>query len=109
MFFTFVLVDWPLFGCLYELSRQQSQDPVWPARRPPCTSPALELGAAEAFQNGADKYGPFNWRDHQISATVYYAACKRHLDDWFDRKDPDDAAPDSGVSTISSMQPPVWR
>ena len=23
--------------------------------------PALEQGAAEAFQNGADKYGPFNW------------------------------------------------
>ena len=62
--------------------------------------PALELGAAEAFQNGADKYGPFNWRDHKISATVYYAACKRHLDDWFDRKDPDDAAPDSGVHHI---------
>ena len=62
--------------------------------------PALELGAAEAFQNGADKYGPFNWRDHQISATVYYAACKRHLDDWFDRKDPDDAAPDSGIHHI---------
>ena len=62
--------------------------------------PALELGAAEAFQNGADKYGPFNWRDHKISATVYYAACKRHLDDWFDRKDPDDAAPDSGIHHI---------
>ena len=62
--------------------------------------PALELGAAEAFQNGADKYGPFNWRSHQISATVYYAACKRHMDDWFDRKDQNDAAPDSGIHHI---------
>lgn len=62
--------------------------------------PALEEGAAEAFQNGADKYGPFNWRDNTISATVYYAACKRHLKDWFDRMDPDDCAPDSGVHHI---------
>jgi hypothetical protein len=62
--------------------------------------PALEQGAAEAFQNGADKYGPFNWRDHTISATVYYAACKRHLDAWFDRTDAGDAAPDSGVHHI---------
>lgn len=52
---------------------------------------------ALAFANGADKYGPFNWREHTVSSTVYYAACMRHLTDWFDGVDVDDKAPDSGV------------
>jgi Domain of unknown function (DUF5664) len=59
--------------------------------------PALERGAAEAFANGAEKYGPYNWREAQISSSVYYAACKRHLDDWWDRIDAGDLAPDSLV------------
>ncbi len=62
--------------------------------------PALERGAAEAFANGAGKYGPYNWRENMISASVYYAACKRHLDDWWDRLDKDDLAPDSQVHHI---------
>ncbi len=59
--------------------------------------PALIRGAAEAWANGAEKYGPFNWRDNKISSTVYYAACLRHLTDWYDRVDADDCAPDSRV------------
>lgn len=62
--------------------------------------PALVEGAAEAFANGAEKYGPFNWREAQISSTVYYAACLRHLHAWYDRIDPADKAPDSGVHHI---------
>lgn len=59
--------------------------------------PALLTGAAEAFANGAEKYGPFNWRENKISSSVYYAACLRHLFAWYDRADPDDNATDSGV------------
>jgi hypothetical protein len=59
--------------------------------------PAAIRGLAEAFANGAKKYGPFNWREKKISSTVYYAAALRHLTDWYDRIDADDAAPDSGV------------
>ena len=62
--------------------------------------PALIRGAAEAWKNGADKYGPFNWREKMISATVYYAAAIRHLTDWYDRVDADDCAPDSGVHHV---------
>lgn len=62
--------------------------------------PALTRGAAEAFANGASKYGPYNWREKMISASVYYAACKRHLDDWWDRIDADDCAPDSKVHHV---------
>lgn len=62
--------------------------------------PALSAGAAEAFANGATKYGPYNWREKKISASVYYAACLRHLQDWYDRIDQDDSAPDSGVHHV---------
>lgn len=62
--------------------------------------PALTKGAAEAFANGASKYGAYNWREKMISASVYYAACKRHLDDWWDRVDADDCAPDSKVHHV---------
>ncbi len=53
---------------------------------------------AEAFENGAGKYGPFNWREHEISVTVYYAALKRHVDAFYDGED---FAEDSGVHHIA--------
>lgn len=56
--------------------------------------PALLRHTAEAFANGAKKYGPYNWREAKISSSVYYAAALRHLTDWWDGED---LAPDSGV------------
>jgi hypothetical protein len=62
--------------------------------------PAATRGLAEAFANGAAKYGAFNWREKNISATVYYAAALRHLLDWYDRIDVNDVAPDSQVHHV---------
>ena len=59
--------------------------------------PALAEGAAEAFANGAAKYGAYNWRTAKISSTVYYAAVLRHLHKWYDRVDSEDLATDSNV------------
>ncbi len=42
---------------------------------------------ALAFKDGAAKYGPLNWRDQKVSATVYYGAALRHLFAWFDGAD----------------------
>lgn len=53
---------------------------------------------AEAFANGAKKYGPFNWRTKKISATVYYAAALRHLTAWYEGEN---IAPDSGVHHLA--------
>lgn len=53
---------------------------------------------AVAFNDGASKYGPYNWRDSQISASVYYAAAKRHLDAWWDGED---VAHDSKVEHLA--------
>lgn len=46
--------------------------------------PSASHYLATAFADGARKYGPYNWRDAQVSATVYVGAMKRHIDAWFD-------------------------
>lgn len=38
---------------------------------------------AEAFDNGAQKYGAFNWRGNPVLSSVYIDAAKRHIDMWF--------------------------
>ena len=50
---------------------------------PPVASHYLAL----AFKDGASKYGPYNWREHRVSASVYYGAARRHLDAWWDGED----------------------
>lgn len=52
---------------------------------------------AEAMANGAEKYGAYNWRDENISTSVYYDACLRHLTAWWDGEEKDK---DSGASHL---------
>lgn len=53
---------------------------------------------ARAFDDGAAKYGAFNWRDKEVQAAVYHDASKRHLDCWFHGRD---RADDSGVHHLA--------
>lgn len=53
------------------------------------------LHASHAMMDGARKYGPYNWREKEVSAAIYIDAAKRHLDAWFDSRE--ETAPDSGV------------
>lgn len=53
---------------------------------------------AMAFKDGADKYGPYNWRDKGVSANVYIGAAKRHIDAWWDGQD---LAKDSNVHHLA--------
>jgi hypothetical protein len=48
---------------------------------------------AAAMEDGAQKYGPFNWRDNNVRASIYFAAALRHLYAWFDGEE---CAEDSG-------------
>lgn len=50
---------------------------------PPSATHYLAL----AFADGAKKYGPYNWRDNNVSTSVYYGAAKRHLDAFWDGED----------------------
>lgn len=49
--------------------------------------PALLHFTAQAFADGAKKYGPYNWRDKTVSSSVYYGAALRHLSAWWDGED----------------------
>jgi hypothetical protein len=44
--------------------------------------PAALAHAAMAHRDGAIKYGPYNWRTTGVRASVYIAACMRHLQLW---------------------------
>lgn len=46
--------------------------------------PVSECHEAMAFEDGARRYGPFNWRTHPVEAMTYVAAIKRHLGLWLD-------------------------
>lgn len=60
--------------------------------------PSATYFLAEALNDGADKYDPYNWRDEEISVSVYYGAMKRHIDAYWDGED---HAPDSGVHHLA--------
>ena len=52
---------------------------------------------ALAMENGAAKYGPYNFRDTKVKASVYVAAAFRHIMCWVDGEE---TAEDSGVPHI---------
>ena len=51
-----------------------------------------------AMLEGAAKYGRHNYRSAGVRASVYYDACRRHMDDWWEGEDLD---PDSLLSHVT--------
>mgnify|MGYP007099646832 CR=1 FL=1 len=51
-----------------------------------------------ALLDGALKYGRGNWRHDGARASIYYDACRRHLNKWFEGEDLD---PDSGLAHMA--------
>lgn len=60
--------------------------------------PALMLEVSRIMENGANKYGPYNWREQPVSAVTYVEAAMRHLFAWLDRQD---NAEDSGLPHLA--------
>ena len=46
--------------------------------------PASIFYQALAMEDGATKYGPYNWRSNKVIATIYIDAAMRHLQQWLD-------------------------
>lgn len=42
---------------------------------------------ARAFEDGAEKYGPYNWRAKGVTVSTYVSAAMRHLQDYWDGQD----------------------
>lgn len=53
-----------------------------------------QVHGAHAMMNGAERYGPYNWRAKKVIASIYVDAALRHLGAWFEGEE---AAADSGV------------
>ena len=56
--------------------------------------PAGFVYAALAMANGADKYGPYNWRDKKVQTMIYLEAAMRHI---LSYQDGEECAKDSGI------------
>lgn len=62
--------------------------------------PALAIGVAPAMAEGAEKYGPFNWRKQPVSMMTYIEAMERHI---AALKDGQDNTEDSGHSHLAHI------
>ena len=62
--------------------------------------PVAMQAMARVMRNGADKYGPWNWRDQPISMSVYLDAIGRH---WSAMCAGEDLDPDSGLSHLAHI------
>lgn len=60
--------------------------------------PSAKIYMAMGFKDGAAKYGPYNWRENEVAASVYVGALHRHIDAWWDREE---YAPDSGYHHLA--------
>lgn len=61
-------------------------------------SPSGLAHESMAMADGASKYGPYNWRSNSVKASIYIAACMRHLIAW---QDGEVYAEDSGVHHLA--------
>jgi hypothetical protein len=59
------------------------------------------LHGAHAMMNGAEKYGPYNWREKPVIASIYVDAMMRHILAWFDEQE--ECATDSGVNHLGHV------
>jgi hypothetical protein len=61
---------------------------------------AGKIYGAMAMKHGADKYGPYNWREKKITMSIYLDALERHL---LAYRDGEDEAKDSGLSHLAHI------
>ena len=60
--------------------------------------PASKIYQATAMEDGASKYGPYNWRSNKVRLTIYLDAAERHLACYLDGEE---IAEDSGVHHLA--------
>jgi len=62
--------------------------------------PALNVETAMALACGAEKYGPWNWRENRVEIMTYLGAMRRHIDRLIDGEDID---PESGAHHLGHV------
>ena len=73
---------------------------IYGIKKPPMSAvPGVAIAEeAVVFALGAQKYGPYNWRENSVSARVYLDAADRHMRSWLDGEDNDE---ESGASHLA--------
>ena len=73
---------------------------IYGIKKPPMhlVPPSAKIYLAMGFSDGAEKYGPYNWRANEVAASVYIGAALRHIDEWWDGEE---SASDSGVHHLA--------
>lgn len=86
----------PIYDNLYKSKKPSDTKPSNPKDAAATTRLDLSvfpesavIYGALAFTEGAYKYGAYNYREVGVSASVYVAACKRHLAKWYNGKNKD--------------------
>lgn len=59
---------------------------------------ASKIYQALAMEDGARKYGPYNWRDKKVQLSIYLSALERHIEAF---KDGEETATDSGLPHLA--------
>ncbi len=59
--------------------------------------PIALLEEGVIMDDGGDKYGPFNWQETPIQASVYYDAMMRHLMAWYTGENVDPGSESGGL------------
>jgi hypothetical protein len=60
--------------------------------------PVANVMESLVFGLGAAKYGPYNWRENSVAASVYISALYRHVAQWWDGEETD---PESLMSHLA--------
>lgn len=82
------------------MKRRRDPKSVSGSRKPALhlISPAAEIEEAIALKSGADKHGPWNWREHRIELMEHLAAVKRHIARFIDGENGD---PETGACPLA--------
>lgn len=63
--------------------------------------PSSIVYEALAMEDGARKYGPYNWRTKKVKASIYIGACLRHVTQWLDGEE---LTVDTGVPNLGAAK-----
>ena len=88
-------------GQLTGRSVENAKNSAGSKKAPLGTTPPIALIAlGAAMDDGAKKYGPFNWRPTEVTASVFFNAMARHLLGWYcgERE-----AADSGIHHLAHL------
>jgi len=68
--------------------KKNKKDAVGATKAPTSCIPSAGIFAmGAAMQDGGNKYDPFNYRESQVTASVFFNAMMRHLLDWWEGQD----------------------